>query len=138
MLLAEDLPHRSSPAAVPIFAWHLQAGADGLPGIGVEGSVGLRLQIPSYLGGYDHVPFDETRVLILGLDERSLQLVPVGVGKVEGRSIVNTTDLQFDRLDYIAYAFVTNEGYPHLLAYERGEYRSLGQLRAKLEEPGSQ
>lgn len=138
MLLAEDLPHRSSPAAVPIFAWHLQAGADGLPGIGVEGSVGLRLQIPSYLGGYDHVPFDETRVLMLGLDERSGQLVPVGVGKVEGRSIVNTTDLHFDRLDYIAYAFVTNEGYPHLLAYERGEYRSLGQLRAKLEELRSQ
>ena len=127
MLLSPQLPHRFSPAAMSMFAWHLQPS-----GIEVNGDVSLTINIPPFRGGYEHVPPEDLRVALIGFDSQSKQLVPVGTGRVEGRQIKSTGRLALSSLDYLAYAVVPASVYQALLDWESGDIALLAQLQGRL------
>ena len=127
MLLAAQLPHSATVAAVPTFAWHLQPS-----GIEVSGDVQLTINIPPFRGGYEHVPPTDTRVVLLGFDDTAKQLLPVGTGRVDGRQIHSIGSVAFSSLDYIAYAIVPESVYSALWEWEQGEIDSLAQLHSRL------
>ena len=127
MLLSPQLPHRFSPAAMSLFAWHLQPS-----GIEVNGDVSLTINIPPFRGGYEHVPPEDLRVALIGFDSQSKQLVPVGTGRVEGRQIKSTGRLALSSLDYLAYAVVPASVYQALLDWESGDIALLAQLQGRL------
>lgn len=127
MLLIQQLPHSVSPAAIPMFAWHLQPS-----GIEVNGTVSLSINIPPFQGGYSHVPPSGVRVALIGFDAQSRQLMPVGVGRVDGRQIHSTGALELESLDYLAYALVPAQGYQALLDWEAGKITHLEQLQGRL------
>ena len=94
-------------------------------GIKVTGSVGVEIKAPSLYGSYEYLPDNGTPVLLLGFDVASDRLMPVGVGRVEGRNVSGTADLQV--LDYVAYVPVPPALYPLLEGFDRGEI-SLAEL----------
>ena len=126
-LLVAQLPHPATPAAVPQFAWHMQP-----TGIRVEGEVELTINIPAFRGTYDHVPLEETRVVLLGFDNQAKQLIPVGTGKIVGRQIQSIGPVALTRLDYIAYALVPFSVYSALWEYELGDLPTLPHLHSRL------
>ena len=127
MLLASQLPHSATEAAVPQFAWHLQPS-----GIEVEGEVSLTINIPPFRGGYAHVPPSETRVVLLGYDKDAKQLAPIGTGRVDGRKIHSIGELNLKSLDYVSYAIVPISVYESLWEWERGEISTIRQLHSEL------
>ena len=129
MLLNGQLPHATSRAAVPAFAWHLQP-----TGIEVTGEVSLAIDIPAYRGGYAHVPPEGTLVALVGYDRTARQLMPIGSGRVEGRRIVSVGPVALTSLDYLTYALVPPAALSALADWESGETRSAAKLHADLQD----
>ena len=90
-------------------------------GIAVEGSFGMDLGIPKLKGGYDHVPPDDTYVLLLGLDAESKRIVPVGVGQILNKRVLSKGELHYQLLDFIGYGLISEEVQPHAQRYVDGE-----------------
>ncbi len=73
--------------------------------IQVDGRVGVTVNLPRLNGSYDYLPEEDFYVVMMGLDAKSLNLKPVGVGRVHDRTLTATLD-HLQRLDYLGYSMV--------------------------------
>lgn len=102
-------------------------------GIRIDGSVKLNLGVPEYRGSYNYIPQKGKLVVILGRDDNSLKMVPVGVGRLEeGPTVQSVGGLHFSSLDYIAFAAVSDDMQPMLALYVNGEI-GIDELRMRLQ-----
>ncbi|MFO7607497.1 MAG: dockerin type I domain-containing protein [Desulfurivibrionaceae bacterium] len=125
-----QLPYKFRPSAMPQWAFVTNPG-----GINVSGPVGLTFKMPALLGSYDYIERIGERVVLIGLDPNSLQLVPVGVGKVDpaANRVLSEGKVGLKRLDCLAYGLVDPDKQPYLESYAKGEI-SLSELTMRLEE----
>jgi hypothetical protein len=79
--------------------------------------------MPAMVGSYEYIGYIGERVVLVGLDHRSLQIVPVGVGKVDAvtRMVISEGQTAFSRLDIIGYALVDPEKQALLEEFSQGE-----------------
>ena len=94
---------------MPLWMFNLQPGP-----IRARGKLGLRIRMPALYGGMDYLPPDNAPVLIMALDETSLNIVPVGVGVLENGVVTSQGELDLRRLDFIGVTLVDAAHYPRL------------------------
>ena len=76
--------------------------------IRVRGGIGLRIRMPALYGDMSYLPPDNSPVLIMGLDDASLSIVPVGVGVLDNGVVASQGELDLRRLDFIGVDNVIN------------------------------
>jgi hypothetical protein len=125
-----QLPYKYRPSAMPQWAFVTNPG-----GINVSGPVGLTVKMPAMMGSHDYLEKIGERVVLIGLDPNSLQLVPVGVGKVDpaAQKVSSEGKVALGRLDCIAYGLIDSDKQPYLESYANGEI-TLSELTMRLEE----
>lgn len=122
-----QFPYPLGPLGYGHWLYFVQPG-----GIAVEGSItGLDIAMPAIMGSFDYVPDNGYYVVMLGLDDRSQLIVPVGVGQIENYRVRSVGDLQYQRLDAIGYGMVPYEWQETLAKYANGDI-SLELMRAEL------
>jgi hypothetical protein len=117
-LTVGEQPYGFINAAAPQWVFNLNPNA-----IEVSGHVGVRIKMPAMVGSYEYVGQIGERVVLVGLDARSLQLVPVGVGRVDSaaRMVISEGTTSFKRLDIVGYGLVDLEKQPILEEFSKGE-----------------
>ena len=125
-----QIPYIYRPSAMPQWVFMSNPG-----GIAVSGKVGLTFKMPAMFGSHDYIDRVGDRVVLIGLDPDSLQLVPVGVGKIDtaARQVTSEGKVQLKRLDCLAYGLVDEDKQVFLESYAAGGM-SLSELTMKLEE----
>ncbi len=123
-----EMGYRSLGSATPHWAFTVQP-----IGIKVSGSVGMVFSMPALNGSYDYISGIGERVVLIGLDHDSLQIVPAGVGTVsiENRQVASEGKTALERLDYLGYAIADYGDQPVLERYAKGEIslvRMIGEL----------
>jgi hypothetical protein len=98
----------------------------------VSGALRVSMKLPTSNGSYDYVPELGDWVAIVALDPVALQLVPVGVGRVDpARLLIESRGvLDIRRLDFIGVVF-SKPAQASLEAYANGEL-DLAQLNSAL------
>ena len=126
-------PQLSQPVAVfdprylPFWRYDIQP-----VGIMVDGDLQLAFELPPFRGSYQYVPEQGQYVVLLGRDNATLEMTPVGVGRVEaGPRVVTTGSTHYTSLDYIAYAMVAPAQQTTLERYAQGDM-GIDQLRVYL------
>ena len=117
------------PIAVPLaplWAYNLQPGP-----IEVRGTLSIKIRMPMLYGSYDYLPDNGTPVLLMGYDDESLKLTPIGVGRVNNGIVTSEGEVQATRLDYLGYTLLSAAQYPILQDYLDGQI-GLDQLTALL------
>lgn len=127
-LSVTEQPYGYINAAAPQWVYNLNPA-----GIAVSGDVGVRIKMPAMAGSHEYVRHIGQRVILVGLDPRSLQLVPVGVGTVDTAAniVVNEGPTSFQRLDVVGYGLVDTENQLILEAFATGEI-TLAELISRL------
>ena len=97
---SQAISHNSLPYAIPQWLFAVQPA-----GIEVSGTIGVTIEAPALKGGYDYLVVDRFYVLMVGLDPRTLTIVPTGVGLMDNKIVTATLSRQ-QSLDYIGYAMV--------------------------------
>jgi hypothetical protein len=117
------------PSATPNWAFAVQP-----IGIEVSGQVALTITMPQLYGSHDYVAGIGQRVILIGLDADALQVVPVGVGRVDvdNNKVTSEGEVALERLDYLGYALVDLENQEILERFANGEI-SLNQMIGELE-----
>ena len=110
------LPHRASPVAMPMGMYSTQP-----TGITVHGDVGVTIALQPLFGGYDYIPADGSPVVMLGFDNDAKRIVPIGVGRVNQRTLRSEGKLWLKNLDYIGFALASPKKYADLESYIKGE-----------------
>jgi hypothetical protein len=82
--------------------------------------------MPSLHGSDDYIPEDGTRVVLMGLDEETLKLTPVGVGRIDNKQVISEGEIHMSRLDFIGYSFVPYENQTYLEDYANGQLSLMG------------
>ncbi|MDH5675995.1 MAG: Ig-like domain-containing protein, partial [Myxococcales bacterium] len=130
LLEFRELGHGVQPGASPEFAFAMQP-----PGIEVAGVAEVTVRLPKLQGSHNYVQQLLERVLLLGLDARSLTLVPIGVARVDKtqNTVVSEGALHLERLEYVGVAiFAARQIHQEALAaYAAGEI-SIDELRSQL------
>ncbi|MBU0681413.1 MAG: hypothetical protein KKD73_08330 [Proteobacteria bacterium] len=128
-LPVNEQPYAFINSAAPQWVFNLNPN-----GIGVTGHVGVKIKMPTMVGSHEYVNLIGERVVLVGFDGRSLQIVPVGVGKVDtaAKMVVSEGITSFQRLDIIGYGLVDKEQQPILEAFSKGEI-NLNELINRLE-----
>ncbi len=90
-------------------------------GIRVEGEMRVDLALPQLNRSYDYLPADGNYVLMMGFDEASRHIVPVGVGRIENYRVVSAGVSHYQSLDVIGYVLQSAAAQPKLQAYADGE-----------------
>jgi len=123
------LPYQSISSALSQWLFALYPA-----GITVSGNMGITFSIPPLMGSYDYIQAVTPYVLIVGLDNDSLQILPVGVGHIdtENKKVVSLGTTALSRLDYLGYAFVDAQFESILESYVNKEI-SLMQMISELE-----
>lgn len=127
----EHMPYKTLRSALATWYYGMQPA-----GIRVAGATNLSMAIPLLRGSDAHIPPENTPVLIVGVDDASKQVVPVGVGRVQNRRVVSAHDLDLTRLEYLGYVIVSDAQQAVLDDYLRGVI-SLSQLISRLEAAGT-
>jgi hypothetical protein len=127
-LSASELGHASLNGARPDWAFGVQP-----PGIAVDGSLTVGFELPKLDQSYAYLDKFPERVVLVGLDRQSLQIVPVGVVEIDrtthrARS-VGAVHLQ--SLDYLGVSSVA--GNPALLRAYASQEIGLSELIAGVE-----
>jgi hypothetical protein len=80
-------------------------------GTTVSGSIGVRIALPELDGSHAYVDGLPEHVVLLGLDERSLMLLPVGIARVDrdSRQLVSVGSLHITRLDYLGISTAASD-----------------------------
>lgn len=95
------LPYSTGPVARPEWVYSTQPR-----GVQVIGSWGLDIQIPKINNSWDHVPAENSLVLLVGLDESARIILPVGVGQINNYRVKSKGILHQTQLDVIGYSIV--------------------------------
>jgi len=119
------------PSATPNWAFAIQP-----MGIEVSGPVAVTISMPPLYGSYDYIAQIGERVLLVGYDPDALQIVPVGVGRVDtdNHKVISEGEVVLERLDYLGYALVDVEKQETLKRFANGEIslrQMIGELEAK-------
>jgi len=105
------------PSAIPHWAFAVHP-----INIAVSNDITITYKIPELYGTMDYIEKIGERVLLVGLDDNALQIVPVGVGKVDRINIqVVSEKIELNRLDYLGYAMVPSDAQVILDKYVKGE-----------------
>jgi hypothetical protein len=112
-----QLGYKCFPSAMPNWAFAIHPIE-----IKVSGEIQMTFNIPDLYGMNDYVKKLSKYVLLIGLDEHSLQIVPTGVGRVDTlKNQVISEKIEITRLDYLGYALVPSEAQSILEQYIKGE-----------------
>lgn len=92
-------------------------------GIKISGTVGLTMAVPAINGGYGYLENWSAYVILVGLDEGSLTLAPMGIGRLDSdsKTVTSLKPVALERLDYIGYALMPFQCEPHLKSYANDE-----------------
>jgi len=90
-------------------------------GIKVHGSTPIIINMPSLYGSNEYIPPNGTRVVLMGVDEETLKLTPVGAGRIENNQVISEGEVHLSRLDFIGYSFVAGGNEIHLENYSKGQ-----------------
>jgi hypothetical protein len=114
----KDLSIRRVPYADPVWVY-----AASPSGVQVSGDVALEIALPTLDGSYDYLNNVQQRMVLLGVDAQTLELVPVGVGVIDAlaRKLRSEGVTHFPRLDAIGYAPLGADMQAVLARYGRGE-----------------
>jgi hypothetical protein len=126
-----EIPYPTLPSAVPHWVFGVQP-----MGIEVTGNVELELVMPTLYGSHDYIDQIGERIILVGFDPNSLQLVPVGVGLVDAdtKRVKSEIPVQLQRLDYLGYALVDEDKQAILEKFSKGEIDiqlMIGELETK-------
>jgi hypothetical protein len=100
----------------PLWMFNLQPGP-----IRVDGEIGLKIRMPALYGSHDYVPPTGTRVLLMGLDDASRVIEPIGIGRIDGLYITSEGLLRPTRLDFLGYQFIADESQALAESYADGD-----------------
>jgi hypothetical protein len=116
--LFEDLTFTSVRYARP--AWLYAAAPTG---VAVNGNLGVTLSLPTIDSSYAYLDQTPSRMLLVGRDAKSLDIVTVGVGVIDkaARKLRSEGQTHFQSLDAIGYAPIGTTLQPVLERYGRGE-----------------
>jgi hypothetical protein len=128
-LPAGQLGHIGLGGSRPDWAFSFQP-----PGIKVDGSVSLSMELPKFDGSYSYLDSKPQRMLLVGLDSASLMIAPVGVIEIDrtthrARSVGS---VQLQRLEYIGVSAVGSRR-PELLDSYVAREIDLAELISALE-----
>ncbi|MBF0397749.1 MAG: hypothetical protein HQK78_13300, partial [Desulfobacterales bacterium] len=114
----EQISHVFSQSVTVIGAFSIQP-----IGVEVSGNLQMTILLSPINGSYDYVSKIGSRVALIGINPDTLEIIPVGVGKVneENKKIISEGKTTYKRLDFIGYAFVKEENQPLLERYVKGE-----------------
>ena len=103
-------------------------------GIAVSGKIALTFTMPGLYGSHGYVSDIGERVILVGFDPQVMQIVPVGVGRVntENKQVVSEGNVALERLDFLGYALVEQDDQELLERVANGEI-SLGEMIGTLE-----
>ena len=121
------VPFGARPSVAPPWLFAVQPA-----GVQVSGDFTATLVMPSLYGSFDYLPADGTRVLMVGFDSDSKQLIPIGVGRVAQQRVETVGTLRADSLDYLGYALKDEAAQAVLRDYESGAL-SFEQMSAELD-----
>jgi len=112
-----QLGYQCFPSAIPHWAFAVHP-----VDIAVSGDIKITYKIPELYGTIDYVEKIGKYVLLVGLDDNALQIVPVGVGKVDtiNKQVVSEK-IELNRLDYLGYALVPSDAQEILEKYVNNE-----------------
>ena len=119
-LSVEQITAKIAPNAWPHWVFATQPR-----GIGVEGEVGVTLQVPPLYGSYDYLLLDKQYVVMVGYDAKLESIQIVGLGLLENRRVTSIGKLALTSLDFIGYALVSPALQPTL-----EEWASTGSMGA--------
>ncbi|MCG8435990.1 MAG: hypothetical protein MJA83_18375, partial [Gammaproteobacteria bacterium] len=123
----ENIPYAILQIGLPHWIFAVQP-----VGVEASGGVGVEIDMPTLNGSHAYIPSDGTLVLLLGLDKEAQQIIPVGVGRIEQRSVKSLAPVEFEVLDVIGYAFIAEDNQFILQKFENGEI-SFQQVITELE-----
>jgi hypothetical protein len=115
-LTIEKVPFPALGSAMPNWVFATQPG-----GVKISGQVGVTINAPTLYGDHSYLPATGTLVVMVGFDSNARQLVPVGVGRIDGTRISSVKPLPLGSLDYLGYAFVEPAQQAMLEQYRNGE-----------------
>lgn len=126
-----QLPYPALPSALPHAGFAVHPA-----GVEISGSLKVTFALAEIGGSLDYVDSVGERVVLVGLDPASLQLVPVGVGRIDRQNVRITSegDVALKRLDYLGYAFVDGDAQSILQRYaenEIGLLEMIGELQSQ-------
>lgn len=127
-----QLPFPATDLAVPHFLYGIHPA-----GVDVQGGIGIDLEVPSFNQRYDHLPPEDSFVILVGLDPSAARIVPVGVGQVKGKRVLSRGQVSMPVLDLIGYALAAPHQQDALAAYAAGRLNLPRLLAAVREEAAS-
>jgi hypothetical protein len=118
LLPVGQISHKVMPEFRPHWLFAVQPG-----GIEVSGDMGLQISLPMQNGTYSYIEGRGTHFVLLGLDPRTLMVVPVGAAKldVNTKTLHSVASVQMERLDYIGFALTPRSVHPYIEQYAAGE-----------------
>ena len=130
-LSRQQISFQTLRSAIPAWVYGVQPA-----GVEVSGQLQLTMNAPTLYGTHSYLPETDSYVVLVGLDPRSMQIVPVGVGQISGTQISSVGQVHLQRLDYIGYALVPTSQQAILAEYANGSLsisRLIGQLEASVQ-----
>jgi hypothetical protein len=127
----EQVAYPVLPSVMPHWVFAVQP-----MGVEVAGNVGLTIDMPALFGNHEYLQVIGERVVLIGFDPDVMQIVPVGVGKVDAdnKRVVSQGQVALERLDFLGYALIDHSKQPILERLERGEIglrQMVGELAAE-------
>lgn len=101
-------------------------------GVEVAGKVGVKIQMPILFGSHDYVPENGTLVVMLGFNNDTRLIEPVGVGRIENNVVTSVNKLTIQTMDYFGYAMVATEHQPILQRFVSGETTLIEVFKSEL------
>jgi len=100
----------------PQWLFNLQPGP-----IRVRGDISIQITMPALYGSHAYVPASGTLVLIMGPDDDTGLIQPIGVGRIDGISVKSEGEVKATHLDFIGYQFIAAEHQTLAQRYVQGE-----------------
>ena len=116
MLPRHLVPFSAAPSVTPHWLFAVQPA-----GIRVSGGLTASMAMPALYGSHNYIPENGTRVLMIGFDAATKQLVPIGIGRIENRQVIAIGTLQTGSLDYIGYALKDADAQAVIARHETGQ-----------------
>ena len=126
-MLRQHVPFRAQPSVAPHWLFAMQPGD-----VAVTAGAKATMTMPPLYGSYDYIPENDTLVLMVGFNNNTKQLIPIGLGRVQGRQVITVGELQASHLNYLGYALKDAGAQTVMKQHESGEI-TFRQLIAELD-----